>query len=245
MLYWTIGLPALSVLFILFFYFLHKIFPSRILRFKIGEQSKSRVTKKEIAGTIISLMIFLLVGALIDWCINKGYIHFYIVPFAGIKLWFWSFLNFLLILFLHDIYFYVTHRFLHLGFIFRRVHSWHHRSITVNPWTAFSFHPFEAIIQIAFIPLIALLIPVSQTVLWVVTAFLLFMTVYGHSGYEFRAKKLKIFNIFNMSIDHTLHHKYTKYHYGLYLNIWDKMFKSISPEKTKTLDQFKQDMHQK
>lgn len=48
---------------------------------------------------------------------------------------------------MHDVYFYATHRLLHTRPLYKWVHSWHHRAHNPSPWTAFSFHPVEALVQ--------------------------------------------------------------------------------------------------
>ena len=53
-----------------------------------------------------------------------------------------------LLMMIHDIYFYLTHRAMHNKKIYSVIHSIHHKSNNPTPWAAFSFHPIEAIIQI-------------------------------------------------------------------------------------------------
>ena len=123
---------------------------------------------------------------------------------------------------------------MHTKFVFRHIHSWHHQSHNTNPWAAFSFHPLEGILQLGVIPLIAFIFPINEIVLFSFTGFLLFMTVYGHSGYELRANKWNTLNIFNTSLHHYQHHKFVRYNFGLYLNLWDTMFSTNSPDYKKS-----------
>ena len=47
---------------------------------------------------------------------------------------------------------------LHIGFIYRHVHSWHHRNINIGPWSGLAMHPVESFILMTDV-LILLLIP--------------------------------------------------------------------------------------
>ena len=43
-------------------------------------------------------------------------------------------------------YFYTHHRVLHIGFLYRHVHSWHHRNINTGPWSGLAMHPVESFV---------------------------------------------------------------------------------------------------
>jgi len=126
----------------------------------------------------------------------------------------------------HDAYFYWTHRLLHWKPLFRRVHRIHHESINPSPWSAFSFHPIEAVISFGIIPLIVFTIPFHvSAVKW----FLIYMTVLnvmGHLGYElfprgFTRHWLTWWH--NTSTHHNLHHRRVHCNYSLYFNLWDRV----------------------
>ena len=42
------------------------------------------------------------------------------------------------------LYFYAHHRVLHMGFMYRHVHAWHHRNINTGPWSGLAMHPVES-----------------------------------------------------------------------------------------------------
>eukprot|EP01062_Namystynia_karyoxenos_P030275 TRINITY_DN2262_c0_g1_i1.p1 TRINITY_DN2262_c0_g1~~TRINITY_DN2262_c0_g1_i1.p1 ORF type:complete len:519 (+),score=163.15 TRINITY_DN2262_c0_g1_i1:98-1558(+) len=44
---------------------------------------------------------------------------------------------------LHDVHFYFIHRFLHLRFLYRYVHSLHHRNSDIEPFCGLAMHPVE------------------------------------------------------------------------------------------------------
>ncbi|MEZ4750285.1 MAG: sterol desaturase family protein [Bdellovibrionota bacterium] len=72
--------------------------------------------------------------------------------------WFYFFLSVPLLMGLHEVYFYWTHRWLHHPWWFKRVHRVHHESVNPTPWAVFSFHPVEAVIQAVVLPLLILVV---------------------------------------------------------------------------------------
>ena len=54
---------------------------------------------------------------------------------------------FVALLFFNDAWFYWWHRLLHHPVLFKDVHSAHHRSVDVNPFTSYSFHDVEGFIS--------------------------------------------------------------------------------------------------
>ena len=60
--------------------------------------------------------------------------------------WPYFFLSILLYLFIHDTYFYWTHRLMHRPPIFRVLHKVHHESRQPTPWAGFSFHPWSPLL---------------------------------------------------------------------------------------------------
>ncbi len=130
----------------------------------------------------------------------------------------------LLMLGIHDLYFYLTHRLLHHPKLYSRFHLAHHRSSNPTPLASLAFHPVEAFVQIGIVILLVFIMPVSfeSIVLFGLINFL--HNVYGHSGYEILPRRLLASvhaRWFCNSTFHNLHHeKYTN-NFGLYSRIWD------------------------
>ena len=53
----------------------------------------------------------------------------------------------------HSMHFYWTHRALHYKPLYDRVHSVHHRNISIGPWSGLSMHPVESFIYLTSIVL--------------------------------------------------------------------------------------------
>jgi sterol desaturase/sphingolipid hydroxylase (fatty acid hydroxylase superfamily) len=137
-------------------------------------------------------------------------------------------------IFLHDTYFYWTHRLLHTSFFYTKIHFEHHLSSNPTPWTSISFHPAEAVIQALAIPLIVIICPVHPLALIIFLFYCAYTNIKGHSGFQFfpyknRFEKWSWWN--NSYTQHNEHHKYAQYNYGLYFTFWDIWMKTLRKEK--------------
>lgn len=147
--------------------------------------------------------------------------------------------SFIWMLFLHDTWFYWWHRIMHHPFLFKRVHLVHHKSTNPSPWTAYAFHPFEAIIEVGIHPLIAFTLPIYTPAIGIFFLFQIAYNVYGHLGYELYPKgfnKNWIGKWINTSVAHNLHHKKFDGNYGLYLLFWDRLMGTLRKDYDDTFD---------
>ena len=132
---------------------------------------------------------------------------------------------------------------MHQPVIFKIVHKVHHDSNITSPWTAFSFHPLEGLLQAIFLPLILLVLPMHVYVLLIQLTIMTFSSVINHLDIEIYPKYFHKHFLGRWLIGathHSLHHKQFKYNYGLYFTFWDKwkrtespLFKTLFDEKTK------------
>lgn len=136
----------------------------------------------------------------------------------------------LLIIIIHDTYFYWIHRFMHHPAVYRWFHKVHHLSINPSPWASMAFHPLEAIVEAGIIVLVAFLFPVHPLAIGIFLLFMMAYTVYGHLGYELYPKgfsKNFIGKWINTSVNHNQHHQYFEGNYGLYFLFWDRLMGTI------------------
>ena len=142
------------------------------------------------------------------------------------------FLSIVLMIILHDAYFYWTHRLLHWKPLFRLAHKTHHLSTNPTPFAAYAFHPVEAVVEVAIIPLIAFTIPHDKLAITIFSLYALLLKVTGHLGYEIFPKgfaRHRLFKWHNTSTHHNMHHRLVKCNYGLYFNFWDRIMHTNHP----------------
>jgi Delta7-sterol 5-desaturase len=140
------------------------------------------------------------------------------------------FFAFLVMLFMHDTYFYWMHRLMHHPSLFRIMHLVHHKSTNPSPWAAYAFHPLEAIIEVGIVPIFLFTIPIHSFHLPMFFLFMIIYNVYGHLGYEIYPRgfaRHPIGKWINTSVNHNQHHQYFSGNYGLYFLFWDRIMGTI------------------
>lgn len=204
-----------------------------ILRYFIGaggfyylfrKKSVHANLKADISWSILSSVVFAFFGAVTIklWELELTKIYMKWDEFGWIYLPF----SLVLYLFLHDAYFYWTHRLLHKSYLLKKVHFAHHLSRKPTAFTSFSFHPIEALIQAVFLPVLLILIPIHLSML---IAYLTIMSVFGitnHLGFEIYPAWLekKLFLI--TANHHQKHHEHFDKNFGLYFSFWDRWMKT-------------------
>jgi len=209
------------------------------MNYKIQKKRPAlKTVHNELIYSMITLLIFALVIYTLLFTSMRSYTRIYVGIHEHSIVYF--FISLLLVISLHDTYFYWTHRLMHWKKIFPFVHHIHHRSHNPTPLAAFSFHPLEAIIEIGILPLIAFVFPVHRAVIGLFSLYMIVMNVIGHLGFELFPSwflKNRISRWFNTSTHHNMHHHYGKGNYGLYFNIWDKLLKTNHPHYEKEFTQ--------
>lgn len=144
------------------------------------------------------------------------------------------FLSLLIMILVHDTYFYWVHRLFHTRWFLKNVHNIHHRSANPTPLAANSFHPIEALILgIVVFPLITIW-PVHILALLLFNSFVVITNVIGHLGFEFIPFKLRhsmTGKYIGSSTHHNLHHQKSNKNFGLYFTFWDRLMKTLLQEK--------------
>ena len=188
---------------------------------------KNKDYYRDILYSVLSMTIFATISYFVFTTLRHyNHIHYGSIAEYGTLLFYLSFIWMFL---LHDTYFYWMHRLMHLPILYKYVHRVHHQSTNPSPWTAYAFHPFEAILEAGIAPLIAFTLPVNRYAFTLFMIFQLAYNVYGHLGYELLPKnwiKTHFGRWMNTSTAHNHHHHYFKGNYGLYTRIWDKLLKT-------------------
>lgn len=215
----------------LFFLIFYGLCRKILFRRKIQQYyPQSKVFWREIRIGIVTSVIFSIVSLL---CFNSMFITTHSANYlfgSYFNHWFYIPFFYLVMLLLHDTYFYWTHRMMHHRLLFRWVHLTHHRSTSPSPWAAFSFSPFEAFIQVGIVPLFLLIIPLSSMHINIFFIFSLVYNVYGHLGFELFPRKFTqhwLGRWINTAVHHDLHHQESKRGFGIYLMVWDRLMGTI------------------
>ena len=210
---------------------------------KIQEEFPPRdLIRLEILYSLSTMIIFALVAVFIFEMYSWGYTSIYNrIEDFGMGYFIFSIFLFLLI---HDFYFFVTHRMMHHKKFYPIVHRVHHLSLNPTPWAAFSFHPVEAFIQIAWIPVVILFFPVHHFTIMIWALYMMLFNVIGHLGYEFFPRWYMnsiLGRYYFSSTFHNMHHSKNNCNYGLYFIIWDRVFNTIHPEYKNQYDRIRRD----
>jgi sterol desaturase/sphingolipid hydroxylase (fatty acid hydroxylase superfamily) len=180
---------------------------------------------------MLTATLFAISGALLLLMWQNGFTEIYFNA-NEYPLW-WLPLSLLIAMVVHETYYYWLHRAMHHPKLFRIIHKVHHDSNITSPWTAFSFHPLEGMLQAIFLPLLLLFLPVHVYVLLIHLTIMTFSSVINHLDIEVYPKNFNKHFIGRWLIGashHSLHHKQFRYNYGLYFTFWDKCKKTESPQ---------------
>jgi Delta7-sterol 5-desaturase len=187
--------------------------------------------KRELLCSSISLAVFTGMGFSVFLLHHYGFSRIYFdIRKYGMG---YFFLSILLMIVFHDMYFYWTHRLLHQPGWYEKIHQVHHLSSNPSPFTSLSFHPLEAIIQAAVLPLIIVIIPSHAFAIFIFLVYMVYKNVRGHAGYEFTSgdyRQNKWNRLHSYSVHHNLHHSHGRGNYGLYFTIWDRLMKTLRKE---------------
>ena len=218
----------LSGIFYAIFYIWH---PAKWQQRKISRRQYVPLQlRKEIGWSAVTAAIFAVAGVLTVILWQKGYTLVYTkISAYG---WWYVPVSLLGAMLLQETYYYWLHRWMHRPAVFRIVHKVHHDSHTTSPFTAFSFHPLEGILQAIVMPVTLMVVPMHPYVILVQLTVMSFSSVINHLNIEVYPVNFHRHTIGRWMIGathHALHHKQYKYNMGLYFTFWDKLKKTESP----------------
>lgn len=141
-------------------------------------------------------------------------------------------------------HFYWIHRLLHVPFLYKHVHSLHHRNVNVGPWSGLSMHPVEHVLYISSL-LIHCVVASHPIHVFFHVIYLGPGAAMTHTGYEdllIKDKRRLALGTFY----HQLHHRYYECNYGNQEMPWDRWFGTFhdgSEEGTRVTRSRKKRMH--
>ena len=126
---------------------------------------------------------------------------------------FWFIVLFLVIPIFRDAHFYLVHRILHFKFLYKHVHSLHHKNIDIGPWSGLAMHPIEHLLYFS-----------GVLIHWVILSHPLHAILHiqatgltpalGHLGFDKYLFRGKTPLTLGQRYFHYLHHKYFECNYG-------------------------------
>ena len=237
--YWFLALTALFFIVVtgryfliagLFYFIFHRWFAKEWKSRKLNEKKyKAGQFKTEVKWSLMTSVIFSLAGTITVLLWQNGFTKVY----SDISTYGWWYLPVSLVIFmlLHETYYYWVHRWMHHPKVFPIVHKVHHDSNITSPFTAFSFHPLEGLLQAIFMPAVLLFLPMHYYIIIIELTIMTFSSVINHLDIEiYPASFLKGPGKWLIgATHHSLHHRQFKYNYGLYFTFWDRLKKTESP----------------
>ena len=184
--------------------------------------------RREVTWSLLSAAIYGIPTGIIAWgWRTQGWTRVY-TDMSRYPLWWWP-ASVLLCLFLHDTWFYWTHRWMHAPKLFRIAHAVHHASRPPTAWAAMAFHPWEALTGAIVIPVLVFVVPLHLTALATILLIMTIMGVTNHMGWELFPRV--IVNGFLgrwliTATHHQRHHQEYRGNYGLYFRFWDRLCKT-------------------
>lgn len=178
--------------------------------------------RSEWAWSMHSVLVFGAMGSLVWLGWQRGL--FRILHDTQELGWGYALASLVLLIVLHDTWFYWTHRLLHLPRLMRWAHARHHRSLAPTPWAAYSFGTLDALINALYLPCVLWLMPLHEGVILIWGIHQTLRNALGHCGVEvIPLPWLRGFwgRWFTTTLHHEMHHAYSRGNYGLYFRWWD------------------------
>jgi Delta7-sterol 5-desaturase len=196
-------------------------FRHRLIR---GSYAPASSMKRELLYSASTALIFSANGVALWYGTRVGI--FRVARGFGDRGWAYFSATLVILIILHDTYFYWTHRAMHHPRLFKIVHRTHHLSTNPSPCAAYAFAPAEAFVQAAYVPLIALVMPTSDVALFLFLLFMICRNVMGHLGLELFPKTFmqrRWLRFHTTTTHHGMHHHRFHGNYGLYFTFWDRV----------------------
>jgi ring-1,2-phenylacetyl-CoA epoxidase subunit PaaE len=214
------SLGLVTFVFIIFWIVLAGFLSNR--RIQTSKRAGFGQIKNEIYNTILVTIASTLFTGIIFYFKDAGWTKFY--ADAGRYGWWYEVLAIVVVLLISDGWFYWTHRWLHHPKIYKYIHAVHHKSLDTTPFTTFSFHPIEGVLNTVWVLPLVIVMPVSLFALGIVQVFGMFNNIKSHLGYELYPKffdRVFPFNMLITSTHHNIHHTRYNGNYALMVRFWD------------------------
>ncbi len=133
-------------------------------------------------------------------------------------------------LFLFDAWFYWFHRLIHSRLLYRRVHQWHHLTVTPVVWSNNSDRLIDNLFLQSYWLVAHFLIPVAPAVLLAHKLYDQVTGIVGHSGWEHGGRICWPPSPMVGVTHHDQHHRYFRCNYATHFSLWDRLMGTLHPE---------------
>lgn len=128
-----------------------------------------------------------------------------------------------------DFLFFWGHYFLHSGFLYNKIHKWHHEYKTPISIVAEYSNPFEYVFgnmvpALAFFKIMRNRSHLFTQIGWLIWR--LYSTSDVHSGFEIPWNPIRIFPMSTSTYFHDFHHSHNVGTYGSFFTFWDHVMKT-------------------
>lgn len=191
-------------------------------------QSRQGITKKFVIPSI-KYSLFNSTLSLIMVVISWPLLRFSAIHIGTLPKWYIIIGQFVFFVYLDDFVYYWFHRAMHWKFLYRRIHSVHHRIIV--PWAvcAHYMHPVEFLITVANVLLGPILLGSHVVTIWLWVLFRQWIAAEGHCGYDFPWNPSRLFPFYEGSSYHDFHHAKFQGNYSGFTGYLDRIFGTRSP----------------
>ncbi len=148
-------------------------------------------------------------------------------PFDGIT---GAGLSFVLSLVVFDTWFYWLHRLIHTRRLYRRVHRWHHQTVTPVVWSNNSDRLIDNLFLQSYWLVAHFLVPAAPAVLLAHKIYDQITGVIGHSGWEHGGILCLPPSPLVGVTHHDQHHRYFRCNYATHFTWWDRVMGTLHPD---------------
>ncbi|MFN7119695.1 MAG: sterol desaturase family protein [Saprospiraceae bacterium] len=212
--------------YLIFYGFAKARFAHRKINFRLRQPGQSW---KEVRWSALTSLAFGVAGTLMLLAWQQGYTRIY--QHIGDYGYAYLVASLFIALLAHETYYYWLHRWMHRPKVYRLVHKVHHDSIVTSPWTSFSFHPLESILQAILVPLLVFILPLHYSVVILLLTLMTVSATINHLDVEIYPRGTAehwLGKWFIGATHHSLHHAEFRTNYGLYFTFWDKWMRTES-----------------
>jgi len=139
-------------------------------------------------------------------------------------------LSLLASLVLFDTWFYWLHRLIHTRLFYRRVHQWHHLTVTPVAWSNNSDRLIDNLFLQSYWLVAHFLLPAAPAILLAHKLYDQVTGIVGHSGYEHGGVLCRPPSPLVGVTHHDQHHRFFRCNYATHFTLWDRSMGTLHPD---------------